>query len=155
MVMAKLTDNIIYFFKRQHFVIASTIDKNKRLHSSCKGIVEINKSGKIYLFDLYRGTTFNNLKINPSISITAVDEHKFKGYCLKGKAEIIKKSELKGHLVKSWEDKIASRVTKRLIKNIQGEKGHQKHPEILMPSPEYMIIMKVERIVDLIPHHLK
>ena len=153
--MIKLTDDVIYFLKRQHFAIVSTIDKNKRLHASCKGIVEINKSGKIYLLDLYKGTTFNNLKLNPSISVTAVDEHKFKGYCLKGKAEIIKKADLKGNIVKSWENKIAGRVTKRLIKNIQGEKGHQKHPEILMPNPEYMIIINVERVVDLTPHHLK
>lgn len=153
--MKRLTDEIMQFFHSQGFVIVSTLDKDGSLHSSCKGIVKINKSDVVYLLDLYRARTYDNLKKNPHISITAVDEHKFRGYCLKGKAKIIKIDKLKNHIIKAWEDRITSRITRRLLKNMREEKGHPRHPEALLPKPEYLIAMKIEEIVDLTPHHIK
>ena len=118
--MKPLTDDIIKFFQQKHFVIVSTVDINGNLHNSCKGIVRINRNGRIYLLDLYRMRTFENLKRSPYISITSVDEHRFKGYCLKGKAKIIKKNKLKSQIIKAWEDRITSRITQRVLKNIRG-----------------------------------
>ena len=153
--MKQLSDDIIQFFQTQNFVVVSTIDKNGSPHSSCKGIVKINKSGSIYLFDLYKEETFNNLKKNPRISITAVDEHKFKGFCLKGKARTIASDKLSLQIVKAWEDKIVDRISQRVLRNIRGEKGHPRHPEALLPNPEYLIVMEVEDVVDLTPHPIK
>lgn len=136
-------------------MVVSTIDKNGLVHNACKGIVKIERCGRIYLLDVYRARTHENLKCSPYISITAFDEHKFIGYCLKGKAEILSQQELKPELLKAWEDRITSRLTQRLLRNIHEEKGHPKHPEVLLPKPEYLIVMEVEEIVDLTPHHLK
>jgi len=153
--MKMLTDDIIQFFQKQGFVIVSTVEGNGYAHSSCKGIVKINRNDQIYLLDLYMGKTYENIMQNPHISITAVDEHRFRGYCLKGKAKIIKRDKLKPQIIKAWEDKITSRITQRIIKSIRGEKGHSRHPEVLLPKPEYMIVMEVEKVIDLTPHHLK
>ena len=148
-------DEVIHFFQDQGFVIVSTIDKSGIPHTSCKGIVKMNQKGLVYLLDLYKGKTYENLKQNPNISITAVDEHGFIGYCLKGKARIIAGKNLKSQIIKAWEDKLTSRITRRVINNIQGQKGHPHHPEVLLPKPEYMIAMRVRQIVDLTPHHIK
>jgi len=153
--MKKLSDEIIHFFQNQGCVVVSTIDKRGFVHNSCKGIVKINSRGSIYLLDLYKAKTYENLKKNPHISITAVDEHKFMGYCLKGKAKILPEAKLHSQVIKAWEDRITDRLTRRLLKNIREEKGHLRHPEVLLPKPEYMIAMEVEEIVDLTPHHLK
>ena len=153
--MAKLAPEIVLFFKNQSFTIISTIDKNGRPHSSCKGIVKIDAEGNIYILDLYRSITFSNLQNNSSISITAVDEHKFRGYCLKGKARIADVKELEEDILKEWETKIASRISQRVLKNIKGDKGHQHHPETQLPIPQYMISISVEEVVDLTPKKLK
>jgi uncharacterized pyridoxamine 5'-phosphate oxidase family protein len=153
--MQRLADGIIHFFQEQGFAIVSTIDGNGGPHNSCKGIVKINQNGLIYLFDLYKGKTYKNLKINPRMSISAVDEHKFIGYCLKGRAKIVKTDKLKPHILSAWDKKITSRISRRVIKNIQGEKGHPRHPEALLPKPEYMVVMKVKEVVNLTPHHVK
>ncbi len=153
--MQTLTDEIIQFFQNQNFTIISTLDKRGSLHNACKGIIEIGKDGKIYLLDLYKGKTYENIKRYANISITAVDEHRFKGYCLKGKARIIQGDKINSPIIKAWEEKIASRLTQRLLKNIHEEKGHPRHPEALMPKPEYMIVMEVNEIIDLTPQHLK
>ena len=153
--MKRLTEDIVEFFREQSFTIVSTIDKYGNPHSSCKGIVKINRNGQVYLLDLYKAKTFANLKQNPHISITAVDEHSFEGYCLKGKAKIMPQDKLKPQIIKAWEERIATRITQRLLKNIRQEKGHPQHPEALLPKPEYLIFVEVEDIVDLTPHHLK
>jgi predicted pyridoxine 5'-phosphate oxidase superfamily flavin-nucleotide-binding protein len=150
--MIKLNRDVVHFLQNQGFVVVSTIDAAGYPHNSCKGIVEIDDNGRVYLLDLFRARTRKNLETNPVISITAVDEHKFIGYCLKGKARIITQEEAGSHLARAWEERITSRLTKRLIKNIHGEKGHALHPEALLPKPEYVIAMDVEEIVDLAPY---
>ncbi|MFH1441477.1 MAG: pyridoxamine 5'-phosphate oxidase family protein [Candidatus Omnitrophota bacterium] len=153
--MRKLDALVVKFFQEQNFVIVSTIDKKGFPHSSCKGIVKIDKNGNLYLLDVYFRETHGNLIKNPKISITAVNEHSFKGYCLKGSAKILDKSKLNPEIIESWENKISGRAAQRLLKNVREEKSHLSHPEVLLPKPEYMIAMEVEEIVDLTPLHLK
>jgi len=153
--MKRFSSEIIRFFQNQGFVLVSTIDREGRPHNSCKGIVKIAQQGQVYLLDLYRGKTYENLRRNPHISITAVDEHRFIGYCLKGKAREMNEEKLKSQILKAWDERITSRITQRVLKNIHEEKGHPRHPEILLPRPEYMIVMEVEEIIDLTPHQLK
>ena len=153
--MKRLADDIINFFQSQGFVVVSTIDKDGGLHNACKGIVDIKSNGRIYLLDLYKGKTFQNLKNNPHISIAAADEHKFAGYCLKGKAKIITGEEISPQIIKAWEERITSRLTRRVIRNIREEKGHPRHPEALLPKPEYLIVIEAEEVIDLTPGHLR
>jgi len=147
--------DVIQFFQGQGSVIVSTIDQKGLPHNSCKGIIEINRNGLIYLLDVYKQKTFQNLKGNPNISITAVDEHRFVGYSLKGRAKIIASANLDPKVIKSWEERVSGRISQRLIRNIHEEKGHAHHPEAQLPKPEYLIAVKVNEIVDLTPHHIK
>ncbi len=153
--MKKLNPDVVNFFQNQGFVIVSTIDKHGYPNNACKGVVEIGHNGHVYLFDLYHGETHANLGANQHVSITAIDEHKFIGYCLKGKARIVTQEDIKPHLVKAWEERIASRLTSRLLKNMRGEKGHSMHPEALLPKPKYLISIDVEEVKDLTPQRLK
>lgn len=154
--MKQFSEGIVHFFQNQGCVLVSSIDSKGFPHSACKGLVKIDKDGSIYLLDAYSGKTLQNLKNNPNASITAFDEHKFIGYCLKGKGRILLKEELDAGIMKAWEDRITSRLTQRLLKNIRGDvKGHPRHPEVLLPDPQHMIVFDVEEVVDLTPHHLK
>ncbi len=153
--MERLNDDIIYFFKKQGCIIVSTVDEDGYPHTSCKGIVDIESKGVIYLLDLYKAQTHKNLKRNNNISITAVDEHRFKGYCLKGKAKLTHRDDLDSSIIKKWEDRLTDRITQRLLKNIHGEKGHHLHAEAQLPKPKYLISVEVEKIVNLTPPHIK
>lgn len=83
--MIRISDKVIGFFEKQGFVIAATIDERGRPHIACKGLVEINEKGEVFLMDLYRGDTCRNLRRNNHLSASAVNEHLYQGYCLKGK----------------------------------------------------------------------
>ncbi|MCX5695477.1 MAG: pyridoxamine 5'-phosphate oxidase family protein [Candidatus Omnitrophica bacterium] len=154
--MSQLSETVIHFLQRQGCVVVSSIDSRGFPHSACKAIVKIENNGTVYLLDAYQGKTFHNLKNNPLASVTSFDEDKFAGYCLKGRARILSKEELDAEIIKAWEERIVSRLTQRLLKNIQGgAKGHPGHPEALLPKPEHMIVIDVEEVVDLTPQHLK
>jgi uncharacterized pyridoxamine 5'-phosphate oxidase family protein len=153
--MKKVPAGILQFFQNQGFVIVTTIDNDGTPHNSCKGIVRIGPRGSVYLLDLYNGRTYGNLKENPRISIVAVDEHRFTGYCLKGEARIVQKQRLGAGIISDWEKKITSRTTQRIIRNIHEEKGHPRHPEVSLPKPKYLIVMDIKEIIDLTPRHIK
>ena len=150
-----ISDDIKRFILAQHFIIVSTVGSDGIPHSSCKGIVKINTDGTIYLLDLYMGQTYENLTINSSINLTAVDEHKFKGYCLKGTAEVVSSDKWKPDVLKAWEQRMTSRITHRILKNLRGEKGHPKHPEAQLPRPKYLIAITVKEVIDLTPPQLR
>jgi len=151
----KINDDLILFLQKQNYVIISTIDKNGAIHNSCKGIVKTDARGVIHLLDLYKQRTYENLKQNSNIALTVVDEHKFEGYSLKGKGTITSEDKIQSKVMEAWEKKIAGRISQRILKNVEGTKGHPKHPETLFPMPEYAIEMTVESVVDLTPHALK
>jgi predicted pyridoxine 5'-phosphate oxidase superfamily flavin-nucleotide-binding protein len=151
----RLKNEVVQFFQNQGCVIVATIDSNGYAHAACKGIVRISPSGRVYLFDLYRQRTHDNLRRNHRISISAVDEHKFTGYCLKGKARLAGEGKINARLIRAWEDRITGRLTQRLLKNIREERVRSGHPEALLPRPEYLIVMDVEEVVDLTPQHIK
>ena len=153
--MKPIAASIIEFLHTQDFVIVSSIDKNGFPHSSCKAIVKIDPAGEIYLIDVYLGVTSENIERNVQISISAVDEHKFLGYCLKGKASKMQNDFISQEMIKTWEDNITSRLAKRLLRNLIQGQGQKHHPEAALPQPKHLIVLEVEEIVDLTPYHLR
>ncbi|MFA7676714.1 MAG: pyridoxamine 5'-phosphate oxidase family protein [Candidatus Omnitrophota bacterium] len=152
--MIKISSEIISFFQRQEFIVVSTLDAENKIHSSIKGLAGIEES-RIYLIDLYRGHTLENLKKNPTISITAIDGPQFLGYTLKGKARIIGKEDIGQHHRNNWQSKVIQRMTKRVIRDVKKDKKSPQHPEARFPEPEYLIEMTPEAAINLTPRHLK
>ena len=125
--MKKIPEAIIDFLNTQSFVIVSSLDEHGFPHSSCKDIIKIDSTGQVYLVDVYHGATAENIRANPRVSISAVDEHKFIGYCLKGKA-VLMSDAISSEIIKAWEDKITARLTKRLLRNLSEDQGRGHHP---------------------------
>lgn len=152
--MKKIPAGVIDFLRTQSFVIIASLDKDGFPHTSCKDIVKIDPDGQIYLVDVYHGVTAENIRRNSQVSISVVDEHKYMGYCLKGIAKLMPK-DISLEIIRTWEDKITSRLTKRLLKNLAEDKSHGYHPEASLPLPKHIILIEVEDIVDLAPFNLR
>ncbi|MCP4650869.1 MAG: pyridoxamine 5'-phosphate oxidase family protein [PVC group bacterium] len=153
--MKELSKNVIHLLQKQGFVIVSTLDAEGKIHCAAKGMVGVEQEGKVYLIDLYMGNTYHNLQKNQTVSITSIDEAKFEGYTLKGKANIIAREKIQGHVIESWEQRVVERISNRLIKNVQDAKSGKHHPEAAFPHPKYLIEMEVDDVVDLSPSRLK
>jgi len=144
--------DIIKFFEKQDTVIVSTIDSAGRIHCSVKGIISAESNEYIFLIDLYLYRTFRNLKKNPVISITALDEHLFKGYTLQGEAEIIHRDKMHESVFEEWERRVVLRISKRVARNVsRGIKADTHHEAHLPVHPQYLIKVSVKNIIDLKP----
>ena len=149
--MEKLRKDIVYFLKQQRFVIVASVDKEGFPHTSCKGIVKVEED-KIYILDLYLKDTYANIKRNKLVSITAVDEDRFMGYCIKGKAKMVDLASDED-MLKKWDSRLLERVSRRVLNHIKKNKSSLYHPEINMPHPKYMIEIEPKKIISLIPPH--
>lgn len=145
-----LSEQVYYFLRDQGFVIVSTIDPNGRIHCAAKGLVGLSREGQVFIIDLYSNRTYENLKKNTTISITAIDEHRFMGFTLQGKGKIVPRKEIKTHIYEEWENKIIKRISNRVIKGVQAGVKSKKHFEVDLPRhPKYLIEVDVEEIIDL------
>lgn len=148
----KISDDIIRFFEQQGGVIVSTINPRGRIHASIKGLVCIKNSEKIFLVDLYLYRTFCNLKKHPVISLTAMDEHRFKGYCLQGKAKIIPREKINKHILEEWEKKVLQRISKRISASVRSGQKSKRHYEAHLPiHPKYLIEVRILNVINLAP----
>lgn len=147
-----IPETVKNLLEKQHFIIAATLDKDGIIHTSAKAVIEVDDSGKIFILDLYKGKTYDNIKNNSNITVTVIDEHKFKGYSIKGKAKIFDKKTLSKETLIIWNDKISKRIARRVIKHVKGEEsGHSGVPEARFPVPKYLIELTADNIVDLAP----
>ncbi len=151
----ELPQKIVSLLKKQGFVIVSSLNEDGRIHSSAKGVVGIEERGRVFLIDLYHARTYNNLKKNPMVTVTFIDEHKFEGYALQGQAKIVEKEDISGSIIAEWEDKVIQRISKRMIRNLQEGNSSSHHPEASFPHPKYLIEIDVDKIIDLAPAQLK
>jgi len=148
----RINKDIISFFEKQDTVIVSTLDSDGRIHCSVKGIISVESDENIFLVDLYLYRTFRNLKKNPTISITATDEHLFKGYTLQGEAEIIHRDKIHKSIFEDWEQRVILRISKRVSRNVaRGVKADAHHEAHLPVHPQYLIKVNVKNIIDLKP----
>jgi hypothetical protein len=147
-----IPEDVIKFFEKQGHVIVSTIDPRKRIHCSVKGMVRIGPKGQLLLIDLYLYRTFQNLKKNSTISITALNERLFKGYTLQGQARIIPRAEISQEIYEEWERHVIRRISKRVANSVKSGSRSKQHFEADLPvEPKYLIEVKVVKIVDLAP----
>ncbi|OGX53258.1 MAG: hypothetical protein A2267_03615 [Omnitrophica WOR_2 bacterium RIFOXYA12_FULL_38_10] len=152
----KLPDEIVRFLDEQNIVIVSTFDENENIHCSVKGIIGSEEAEKIFIIDVYKKKTYKNLKRNPKVSITAVDEQKFKGYTLQGKAKLILQKKITQDVLEKYEERITRRISNRVIKGIQKCTKSAKLHEVELPlRPQYLIEIEVENIIDLSPPKAK
>lgn len=146
----EIPSHIARFLKNQHFVIVTTFDVHGFPHSVCKGIVKIEKN-KIYLLDLYKQNTYLNLKRNKKVGITAVDVDTFTGYTIKGYGRMISIKSSGRELLDIWSEKIVKRISHRILMHIRKYRPSLHHPEAYLPSPQYIIVIEPQKIVDLVP----
>lgn len=153
--MKKLSTELISFFKNQDWVIVSTLNQAGKIHSSVKDVIDVEECGKIYLIDLFLKNTFENLKRNNLITITAVDGDKFRGYALGGYGNIVKSDKVEKNKLKMWDEKILKRISKRVIGNIKKDRQKGCNPESMLPDLQYLIEVNVEEIVNLASPFIK
>jgi len=142
-----LTKTVIDFLKTKEFVSIATCDLNGRPNAVPKFILKI-EGNFIYLVDYTYGRSFENLKINPKVSLSFVNTEDLKGYQVNGSVELIEKGPAFENIASELVQKQISLSTDRIIKGLNTGKRHENF-EITIPEKFVIFKVKVEEVLVL------
>jgi predicted pyridoxine 5'-phosphate oxidase superfamily flavin-nucleotide-binding protein len=135
-----ITEDLKKFLLTKEFVSAGTADLNGQPNAVPKYIIKID-NGFIYLADYVIGTTFQNLKVNPKISLSTIDMKTLEGWRINGIVRIMTKGAQYKRLSKTMIDLEVHNTTRRVIEDVQGV---QKHNVYEVSFPKKVVILKVK-----------
>ena len=142
-----IAESMKKFLLNKGFVSVGTSDLNGQPNAVPKYIVEVDK-GYIYLADYVIGKTFQNLKINPKISISTINLETLEGLQINGVTKIITKGPLYKKLLKAMVEQEVHHTARRIIEDVQGGQKTSAY-EVQFPGRVAMFKVKCEKITKI------
>ncbi len=133
----------------REFISVATCDLEARPNAAPKFLLKVERD-HIYLVDYIIGRTFENLQINPKVSLSFIDSFTLIGYQINGKVEIIDSGAEYKDILKELQNKQIDLSTKRVMDGVVKGQAHKAYE---VGSPEQFIILKVkvEEVVEIRP----
>ena len=104
----------------------------------------------IYLVDYTIGRTWENLKINPQVSLSFSELEMLHGYRINGRVEILEKGPGFESLLSEVKEKTTALTVERVLTGVQQRKTHQ-HFEVGIPEKFVIYKIKIEEITEIGP----
>lgn len=130
------------FLKSREFINVATCDFNGRPNVVPKFIVKADKEF-LYLADHVFGRTWENLKVNPKVSLATINIDTLVGYQINGTAQIIDSGEEYDTILADLSKRQIDLSVKRVIESVQSEK---KGESFELAFPERVIIIKIKAV---------
>lgn len=122
--MAKISTEIQEFIKGKLAWVASA-SADEVPNSTPKGTLKLIDDERLVFADLFCCKTVENLRSNPNVAVTVIDEHSYEGYQFKGLAELLTSGPLF--------DQVAEEVS---------------HAHFTFPPLRYVVQVTVDSIYD-------
>ena len=135
-----ITEKLKRFLLTKEFVSAGTSDLSGQPNAVPKYIIKID-SGFIYLADYVIGKTFQNLKVNPKISLSTIDMKTLEGWRINGIVRIMTRGTQYKKLSKTMIELEVHNTARRIIEDVRGV---QKHNVYEVSFPKKVVIFKVK-----------
>ena len=132
--------NLNQLLSKREFISVATCDLRGQPNAAPKLLLSADEKF-IYLIDYTVGKTWENLRINPKVSLSLSDIHELKGYRINGTVEIIDQGPLYKKLAKEFEERKIVLSVERVISGVQRQ---QRHRDFEMAIPEKFVIFKVK-----------
>lgn len=126
--MTKMSKEVLEFVKKTKPAYLATASKEGVPNISPKGSMMVMDEETLIFASLFPGKTSQNIAENKHVSIAYVDPATFRGYQLKGEAQILRSGKVYDDVC----DKIAASPMK-------------------LPKPEAAVVIKLKDIYDLSP----
>jgi len=143
-----LTKTVSEFLKNREFVSAATCDLNGHPSAAPKLILKI-EDNFIYLVDYTLTKSYGNIKINPRISLSFVNNENLKGYQINGRVELIESGHNYEKIASELSRKEVSLSTDRVIKSVNTGKHHESFV-IAVPKKFVIFKVKIEEVVEIL-----
>lgn len=133
----------------REFISAASCDLDARPNAAPKFLLKVEAS-YIYLVDYVIGQTFRNLKVNPRVSLSFLDNNTLMGYQINGTVEIIDSGPEYDSALKDLERKEIDLSATRIIDGVMKGRPHKAYE--MAASEQFVILkVKVEEIVQIHP----
>lgn len=117
----------------------ASCDENGHPNSASKMLVDIARPNKVFYLDHKFTTTYNNLKNNPHLSISFMDDVNFTGYRLSGKGKILHSGKEFKAASKQWEKRLIRYEADRMLRRITGHHS-AREAENALPA-DFVIVL--------------
>lgn len=135
--------------KTREFISVATCDLSGRPNAAPKFILK-QENHFIYLIDYTIGRTWENLLLNPRVSLSFMDTDTLHGYQVNGSAELIDKGKEYDLILEELVQKEIDFSTKRIIEGVTKGKSHQTF-ELGISDRFVVFKIKIEEAVELSP----
>lgn len=142
-----IAQKIIELLKQRQYLSIASCDFKGRPNVAPKFLLKI-EDNFIYLIDYVVGRTFENLKINPRVSLSTMNTDALKGYQINGSVEIIEKGQFYDTILDELKNKEISLATERIIKGVQQGKKHESF-ELTFPERIAVFKIKIEEVIEI------
>ena len=145
-----LPKELITLLANKEFISVATCDFKGRANAAPKFVLKID-ANRIYLVDYTIGTSWKNLKMNPRVSLSLVDEMTLKGYQLNGAVKIMTRGKLYDAMRKEMTDKEIRLTTQHIIDEVRGNPTHETF-EILISEKFIIFEVTIDEVVEMDIH---
>jgi len=143
----KLLDKFLPFLSRGKFVNVATCSLERMPNVAPKLVIKTEEN-TIYLVDYVLGRTYTNLRENPRVSLSLVNDKMFTGYQLNGTGEILEKGPEVKKFIEEFQNLKTELTVERILLNVRtGEKGMAA--ELALPERFAILKIKVIEIVEI------
>ncbi len=127
--------------KKKDLKVVSVASCNlKRVPNSApKMLVDIDRPNCIFFLDYKFTRTYSNIRKNPQLSISFMDDDAFEGYRLTGTCKILETGEEYERIKKYWEKRVSFYTADRIIKRMKGYSTAREAEETL---PKNFVVVK-------------
>lgn len=143
-----LTDKIADLLRKREFIYVASCDFNGRPNIAPKFFLKV-EDNFIYLIDHVFGRTWENLKANPLVSLSAMDVDALLGYQINGNVQVIEKNgpEYEG-ILKEFKKKEISFTAKRVAEGVLRSEKHKTF-EVEFPNRVAVFKVKIAEVVEI------
>ena len=142
-----ITEEMQKFLLNKIFISVATSDLSSQPNVAPKFVVRIDKDF-IYIADYVIGKTFQNLKINPKVSLSTFDVKTLERWQINGTVTIITKGPLYKKLLKEMVRQQVHHSARRIIEEVEGVQKYDYY-EIMFPEKAVIFKVKCENIVKI------
>ncbi|MFH1622462.1 MAG: pyridoxamine 5'-phosphate oxidase family protein [Candidatus Omnitrophota bacterium] len=131
------------------FIAVATCNLKMQTSAVYKFLLKV-EDDTIYLVDFVKGKTWQNIRINPKISLSVMDRDDYINYQINGSAHSLIKGLIYKQLLEEFSKKQIDFYSRRIIEGIRRGRAHKN---INAPFPRQLTILriKVEEVVELGP----
>lgn len=122
-------------------ISVATADFKGKPNAAPKFILKI-QGDDLYLVDYTIGMTYENLKVNPQVSVSLFDLRTLIGYQLNGKARLIEAGAVYDRLSREVETKLIRLTAQHIVEDVR--ENTRKHENFEVGIPDRFIIIKIK-----------